>query len=205
MRANRLSSFLPPSTPSTSDADTPNAERQTPNAKRPHTMRLLTAAGLLLLSAAYALGWTDFSGNWVLDRHASSSSDPMLKRLGVSWIERKLADAIELESTYTQTPSLLTIHTRGPAFGRTEVIRIDGQPETKEEKLTGPYTIRTEWIDQGMKLVSTISFHTKDGRDAELSVVRELTDEGKTLLLTQTLKVSGESEPWITRRVWRKR
>jgi hypothetical protein len=166
---------------------------------------LLTAAGLLLLSAAYALGWTDFSGNWVLDRHASSSSDPMLKRLGVSWIERKLADAIELESTYTQTPSLLTIHTRGPAFGRTEVIRIDGQPETKEEKLTGPYTIRTEWIDRETKLVSTISFHTKDGRDAELSVVRELADGGKTLLLTQTLKVSGESGPWLARRVWRKR
>ena len=120
-------------------------------------------------------------------------------------IERKLADAIELESIYTQEDSLLTIHTRGPAFGRTEQIRIDGQPESKEEKLTGPYTIRTEWIDHGTKLVSTISFHTKDGRDAELSVVRELTDEGKTLLLTQTLKVSGESEPWITRRVWRKR
>jgi len=74
-----------------------------------------------------------------------------------------------------------------------------------EEKLTGPYTIRTEWIDRGTKLVSTISFRTKDRCDAELSVVRELADEGKTLLLTQTLKVSGESEPWIVRRVWRKR
>jgi hypothetical protein len=166
---------------------------------------LLTAAGLLLLSAAYALGGTDFSGTWVLDHHASSSSDSMMKRLGVSWIERKLADAIELESIYTQEDSLLTIHTRGPAFGRTEQIRIDGQPESKEEKLTGPYTIRTEWIDRGTKLVSTISFRTKDRCDAELSVVRELADEGKTLLLTQTLKVSGESEPWIVRRVWRKR
>jgi hypothetical protein len=166
---------------------------------------LLTAAGLLLLSASYAPGWTDFSGTWVLDHHASSSSDSMMKRLGVSWIERKLADAIELESIYTQEDSLLTIHTRGPAFGRTEQIRIDGQPESKEENLTGPYTIRTEWIDRGTKLVSTISFRTKDRCDAELSVVRELADEGKTLLLTQTLKVSGESEPWIVRRVWRKR
>ena len=166
---------------------------------------LLTAASLVLLSASYALGWTDFSGTWVLDRHASSSSDPMLKRLGVSWIERELADAIDLESIYTQTPSLLTIHTRGPAFGRTELIRIDGQPETKEERLTGPYTIRTEWIDRGTKLVSTISFRTKDRRDAQLSVARELTDGGKTLLLTQTLKVIGESAPWIVRRVWRKR
>jgi len=166
---------------------------------------LLAAASLILLSASYALGWTDFSGTWALDLHASSSSDPMLKRLGVSWIERKLADAIELESIYTQTPSLLTIHTRGPAFGRSELILIDGRPETKEEKLTGPYTIRTEWIDRGMKLVSTISFRTKDRRDAELSVIRELAEGGKTLLMTQTLKVSGDSEPWIVRRVWRKR
>jgi hypothetical protein len=125
--------------------------------------------------------------------------------LGVSWIERKLADSIELESIYTQTPSLLTIHTRGPAFGRTELIPIDGQAETKDERLTGPYTILTEWIDRGMKLLSTISFRSKDRRDAQLTVVRELADGGKTLLLTQTLKVSDEAAPWIIRRVWRKR
>jgi hypothetical protein len=166
---------------------------------------LLAAASLFLLSAPYALGWTDFSGTWVLDLRASNSSDPMLKRLGVSWIERKLADSIELESIYTQTTSLLTIHTRGPAFGRTELIRIDGQPETKEERLTGPYTIQTEWINRGMKLLSTISFRTKDRRDAQLTVVRELADGGKTLLLTQTLKVSDESAPLIVLRVWRKR
>ena len=166
---------------------------------------LLAAAGFVLLSASYALGWTDFSGTWGLDLRASTSSDAMLKRLGVSWIERKLAESIDLESTYTQTPNLLTIHTRGPAFGRTELIRIDGDPETKEERQTGPYTIRTEWIERGMKLLSTISFHTKDRRDAQLTVVRELADEGKTLLLTQTLKVSDEAAPWIVRRVWRKR
>ena len=166
---------------------------------------LLAAASLFLLSAPYALGWTDFSGTWVLDLRASNSSDPMLKRLGVSWIERKLADSIELESIYTQTTSLLTIHTRGPAFGRTELIPIDGQPETKEERLTGPYTIQTEWINRGMKLLSTISFRTKDRRDAQLTVVRELADGGKTLLLTQTLKVSDEPAPWIVLRVWRKR
>ncbi|HEX4201258.1 MAG TPA: hypothetical protein VHY59_07045 [Chthoniobacterales bacterium] len=166
---------------------------------------LLAAASLVLLSASYALGATDFSGTWVLDLRASNSSDPMLKRLGVSWIERKLADSIELESIYTQTTTLLTIHTRGPAFGRTELIRIDGEPETKEERLTGPYTIRTEWIDREMKLLSTISFHTKDRRDAQLTVLRELADGGKTLLLTQTLKVSDELVPWIVLRVWRKR
>jgi hypothetical protein len=165
---------------------------------------ILAATIVVLLSVCYALGSTDFSGKWVLDLHSSSSSDPMLKRLGVPWIERKLAAAIKLESTYTQSPSLLTIHTHGPAFSRTERIRLDNQPETRTEALTGPYTIRTRWSPNGAQLISTISFRTKDGHDAQLIVVRQLGDAGKTLVLTQTLKVTGDSGTWMVRRVWRK-
>jgi len=128
----------------------------------------------------------------------------MLKRLGVPWIERKLAASIKLESTYTQSPSLLTIHTHGPAFSRTELIRLDNKPETKTEALTGLYTIRIRWSPDGTQLVSTISFRTKDGHDAQLIVVRQLADAGKTLLLTQTLKVAGHPGTWMVRRVCRK-
>jgi len=128
----------------------------------------------------------------------------MLKRLGVPWIERKVATAIKLESTYTQSPSLLTIHTHGPAFSRTELIRLDDKPETQTEALTGPYTIRSRWSAHGTQLVSTISFRTKDGHDAQLIVVRQLADAGKTLVLTQTLKVTGDPGTWMVRRVWRK-
>ena len=169
-------------------------------------MRTLLAATFAVLSSVcYALGSADFSGTWVIDLHSSGSSDAMLKRLGVPWIERKLADSIKLESTYTQSPSLLTIHTRGPAFSRTERIRLDNKPETKTEALTGPYTIRSRWSAHGTQLVSTISFRTKDGHDAQLIVVRQLADAGKTLLLTQTLKVTGDPGTWTVRRVWRKR
>jgi hypothetical protein len=99
---------------------------------------LLAATIVVLLPVCYTLGSTDFSGKWVLDLHASSSSDPMLKRLGVPWIERKLAASIKLESTYTQSPSLLTIHTHGPAFSRTELIRLDNKPETnRAQEWTG--------------------------------------------------------------------
>jgi len=165
---------------------------------------LLAATIVVLLPVCYALGSTDLSGKWVLDLHASSSSDPMLKRLGVPWIERKLAASIKLESTYTQSPSLLTIRTHGPAFSRTELIRLDNKPETKTEALTGLYTIRIRWSPDGTQLVSTISFRTKDGHDAQLIVVRQLGDAGKTLVLTQTLKVTGDSGTWMVRRVWRK-
>jgi hypothetical protein len=168
-------------------------------------MRTLLAVTIAaLLQACYALGSTDFSGRWVLDLHSSTSSDPMLKRLGVPWIERKLAASITLESTYIQSPSLLTIHAHGPAFSRTELIRLDNKAETKTEALTGPYTISNRWSAHGTQLVSTISFRTKDGHDAQLIVIRQLADAGKTLVLTQTLKVTGDSGTWKVRRVWRK-
>jgi hypothetical protein len=167
--------------------------------------RLLFAAGAVLLSVSHAFGSTDFSGTWVLDLRASSSPDPILKRLGASWVERQLGGSLQLESTYIQTPHLLTVHIRGPAFRRTDLIRINNQPETKEEARTGRYTIRTWWSGHGTQLVSAVSLRTKDLRDAQLTIVRELADGGKTLILTGTLKITGESGTWMVRRVWRKR
>jgi hypothetical protein len=166
---------------------------------------LLIAANVVLFSISHALGATDFSGTWVLDLHSSSSPDPMLKRLGVSWIERKVGASLSLESTYIQTPRLLTIHIRGPAFHRTDLLRLDNQPETKTEARTGRYTIRTWWSSDGKQLLSAASFRTNDSRDAELTIVRELADGGKTLILTGTLKIAGDSGTSRIRRVWRKR
>ena len=169
-------------------------------------MRLsLVAASTILLSVPYALGLTDFSGRWVLDLRSSSSPEPILKRLGASWVERTLGSSLQLESTYTQTPHLLTVHIRGPAFNRTDVMRIDNKPETKEEARTGRYTIRNFWSGDGKQLISAVSLRTKDSHDGQFTIVRELADGGKTLILTGTLKVTGEPGTWTVRRVWRKR
>jgi hypothetical protein len=170
------------------------------------TMRLqLVIIGLFFFLVSGAIGSTDFSGTWVLDLRASSSPEPILKRLGASWVERTLGGSLKLESTYTQTPHLLTVHLRGPAFNRTDVMRIDNQPETKEEARTGRYTIRTFWSAHGTQLISAISLRTKDSRDGQFTIVRELADGGKTLTLTGTLKITGESGTYTVRRVWRKR
>ena len=170
------------------------------------TMRsLLVVTGLFFLLLSSAAGSTDFSGKWVLDLRSSSSPEPVLKRLGASWVERTLGSSLQLELTCTQTRHLLTVHLRGPAFNRTDVMRIDNKPETKEDSRTGRYTIRTFWSANGTQLVSTISLRTKDSRDAQIIIVRELADEGKTLVLTGTLKVTGESGTYTVRRVWRKR
>jgi hypothetical protein len=84
-------------------------------------------------------------------------------------------------------------------------MRIDNQPETKEDTRAGRYTIRTWWSNHGTQLISAVSFRTKDSRDAQLTIVRELADGGKKLILIGTLKITGESETWKLRRVWRKR
>jgi hypothetical protein len=169
-------------------------------------MRLpFLVVGLVFLSVPSAVGSTDFSGTWVLDLKASSSPEPILKRLGASWIERTLGSSVQLESTYIQTPSMLTVHIRGPGFRRTDKMRTDNQPETKEDTRTGQYTIRTWWSGDGKQLISAVSFRTKDQRDAQLTIVRELADDGKTLILGGTLKRAVDSQTWKLCRVWRKR
>jgi hypothetical protein len=146
----------------------------------------------------------DFSGKWVLDLGASSSPHAMLKRLGASWAERRFGGSLEMQATYNQTPQLLTIDRRGFGFQKTDVLRLDGTPETQDDSLLERYTIRTFWSEDGTQLTSDISFRTKDSRDAEMIVVRKLSDEGKTLIWSSTLKIAGESESWTLRHVWRK-
>ena len=169
-------------------------------------MRLhLVLAGFYFLLISGAAGLTDFSGTWMLDLRASSSPEPILKRLGASWVERTLGSSLQLQSTYTQTPDLLTVQLRGPGFNRTDVMHINNKPTTKEEARTGRYTIRTFWSARGTHLVSAISLRTKDSRDAQFVIVRDLADRGQTLVLTGTLRVTGESGTYTVRRVWRKR
>ena len=166
---------------------------------------LFLAAAALFFPVAPALALTDFNGHWVLDLSASSSPETVLKRLGASWIERQLGGAVQLQATYQQTPDLLTVTLKGPAFRRIDVMHINNRLETKEESRTGKYTIRTFWAGNGTQLNSVIAFRTKESRDAQLTIVRELAGGGKTLTLNGTLKVAGDSHTYTLRRIWRRR
>src|SRR5262249_54720004 len=169
-------------------------------------MRLFLATFVTLLGLALSgLASVNFNGTWVLDLKASDTPEPMLKRMGVSALERKLAGSTKLESTYSRSRNLLTITTRGPAFSRTEHLRLDGHPERKTEKQTGPYTIRTSWSHHGKELISTSAFRTKNGKNAELIVTRKLADGGNTLVLSQTLKIEGEPKEPALHRIWRRK
>lgn len=169
-------------------------------------MRLFLATFIALLGLSVSgLASVDFSGTWVLDLKASDSPDAMLKRMGASALEQIFAASTKLESTYRQSMNLLTITTRGPFFSRTEQLRLDGAPETKTEKRTGPYTIRNVWSHHGQELISISAFRTRDGKNAEYTVTRELADSGNTLVLTQRLKVEGEPPQPVVRRIWRRK
>jgi hypothetical protein len=166
---------------------------------------LLPAATTLMFLVSIAFGSTDFSGKWVLDLRASDSPHAMLSRLGASWVERRFGASLQMEATYTQAPQSLTIDRQAPGFQKTDVIRTDDKPEIQEDSVLGRYTIRSDWSDSGTQLVSDISFRTKDSQDAQMTVVRELSDGGRTLVWSSTLKIVGESKTWTVRRVWRKR
>ena len=169
-------------------------------------MRFLGASLFALLGLTLSsFASVNFTGTWVLDLKASDSPDPMMKRMGVSALERKLAASTKLEATYSQSADLLTITTRGPGFSRTEHLRLDDRPEAKTEKRTGPYTIRTSWSHHGKELISTSSFRTKDGKNAELVVTRKLTDAGNTLVLSEKLKIEGKPHEPVLHRVWRRK
>lgn len=85
------------------------------------------------------------------------------------------------------------------------MVRIDNKPEVQQDSLLGRYTIRTFWSENRRQLISAVSLRTKDSRDAQVTIFRELADRGKTLILNGTMKVAGESGTWTLRRVWRKR
>ena len=169
-------------------------------------MRYSVATFLFLLAlSASGLAAVNFSGIWTLDLKASDSPDPMMKRMGVPFIERKLATSTKLEATYHQSGDLLTVTSRAPGFSRVETFHLDGRTEKKNEKQTGAYTIRTAWSKDRKHLISTSHFKTKHGKNAELIVARNLTNGGKTLVLTQTLKIEGEPDGPPVRRVWHRK
>ena len=59
-----------------------------------------TTVFCILTLSTSGLASVNFDGVWALDLKASDSPEQMLKRMGVSFMERKLAASTTLESTY---------------------------------------------------------------------------------------------------------
>jgi hypothetical protein len=167
--------------------------------------------GLSQTSAAPKPNQSDkpnFSGTWILDLKASTSLDPLMKRIGAGFLERKAAGLAKLKATILQTEQVITVATRGPAdFALDETLYPDGRSRpTKNLQLLGAtcLTARTAWSEDNKNLIVTYQIKTKQGKEGQLIVKRYLINEGKTEVAVFTLQLNTEPDQISARQIWPK-
>jgi hypothetical protein len=149
----------------------------------------------------------DFSGTWILDHNASTSLDPLMKRIGAGLLEREYAGSAKLKATIHQTEEVITVATRGPGdFALDENLYLDGRSHPTNLQLLGAtcLTVRTAWSEDHKNLVVTYQIKTKQGKEGQLIVKRYLINEGKTEVAIFTLQLNAEPDQISARQIWPK-
>jgi hypothetical protein len=148
----------------------------------------------------------DFSGTWILDHKASTSLDPLMKRIGAGILERKYADSAKLKATIHQTEQVITVATRGRGFALDETLYLDERSHPSNLQLLGAtcLTARTTWSEDHKNLVVTYQIKTKQGKEGQLIVKRYLINEGKTEVAVFTLQLNAEPDQISARQIWPK-
>jgi hypothetical protein len=141
----------------------------------------------------------NFSGNWTLDLRASSSLDTLMSHLGASYIDRKYAAWTKLKAILRQSDDVLTIEARGPAFAFNQTLYLDGRSDTSSLQLLGATSVKDK-----RQLVETHQIRTKQGKDGQLIIKRELTDDGNTIEVAYSLKLGAEPDQTSARQIWHK-
>ena len=148
----------------------------------------------------------DLSGTWRLDQKASTSLEPLMLRVGATYLERKYATSASLKATFNQTEQVLTVATRGPGFALDQTLYLDGRTAPNNLKLLGATSLKTTtaWSQDQKQLVETDQIKTKQGKEGQLIIKRYLIDEGKTMVVAFTLKLNTEPDQTSARQIWRK-
>ena len=149
----------------------------------------------------------DVSGTWILDHKASTSLDPLMKRIGAGFLERKYADSAKLKATIHQTEQVITVATRGPGdFALDENLYLDERSHPSNLQLLGAtcLTARTAWSEDHKNLVVTYQIKTTQGKEGQLIVKRYLINEGKTEVAVFTLQLNAEPDQISARQIWPK-
>jgi hypothetical protein len=148
----------------------------------------------------------NFTGAWVLDLNASTSFDALMTQIGAGFIDRKYAAHTRLKATLNQTADVLTIAARGPAFSFNQTLYLDGRNDPSYLQILGATSVnaKTVWSKDYKQIVETHHIRTKQGKDGELTIKRNLTDQGKTVEVLYTLQLEEESSPTSARQIWRK-
>ena len=147
----------------------------------------------------------NLSGIWTLDRKSSASLDPLMRDIGASFLERKYANSAALKATFRQTDKVLTVATRGFGFALDESLDLDGRTRPSSQELLGATTvnIRTAWTEN-RELVETRQIKTRQGKDGQLTIKRNLINDGKTMVVAFTLKLNAQPQAISVRQLWHK-
>ena len=148
----------------------------------------------------------NFSGAWVLDLKASTSLDQLMTQIGAGFLDRKYASHVRLRATLQQSADVLTIAARGPGFALDETLYLDGRNDPSGLQILGATSVNTKtvWSKHNKKIVETHHIRTKQGKDGELTIKRNLTDQGQTIVAAYFLKLDAEPNQTSARQIWRK-
>lgn len=148
----------------------------------------------------------NFTGAWVLDLQSSTSLDALMTQIGAGFLDRKYAAHTRLKATLNQTADVLTIAARGPGFSFNQTLYLDGRNDPSYLQILGATSVnaKTVWSKDYKQLVETHHIRTKKGRDGELTIKRNLTDDGKAVAVLYTLQLEEEPTPTSARQIWRK-
>ena len=148
----------------------------------------------------------NFTGAWVLDLQASTSLDALMTQIGAGFLDRKYAAHTKLKATLNQTADVLTIAARGPGFALNETLYLDGRNDPSYLQILGATSVnaKTVWGKHHKKLIEIRHIRTKQGKDGELTIKRNLTDQGQTIVAAYFLKLNEEPNQTSARQIWRK-
>jgi hypothetical protein len=148
----------------------------------------------------------NFTGAWVLDLQSSTSLDALMTQIGAGFLDRKYAAHVKLKATLQQTGDVLTIAARGPGFALDQTLYLDGRDDPSSLQILGATSVNTKtvWSKHGKKIVETHHIRTKKGKEGELTIKRNLIEEGKAVEVVYTLKLEEEPTPTSARQIWRK-
>lgn len=148
----------------------------------------------------------NFTGAWVLDLQSSTSLDALMTQIGAGFIDRKYAAHVRLKATLQQSGDILTIAARGPGFALDQTLYLDGRNDPSSFQILGATSVNTKtvWSKHNKKIVEMHRIRTKQGKEGELTIKRNLADEGKSVVVVYTLKLDQEPAPTSARQIWRK-
>jgi hypothetical protein len=148
----------------------------------------------------------NFTGAWVLDLQSSTSLDALMTQIGAGFIDRKYAAHVKLKATLQQTGDILTIAARGPGFALDQTLYLDGRNDPSSFQILGATSVNTKtvWSKHNKKIVEMHRIRTKQGKEGELTIKRNLADDGKSVVVVYTLKLDEAPAPTSARQIWHK-